>query len=91
MPTPLVEFNYACDAAGNLTSTSDSSTVASGTGGTVNDQYDALSRLTEVKQTLGGSVNEEAKLAYYDDGSLKTVTRYADDGITHGRQQHLWL
>ena len=82
VPTPLVELNYAYDPAGNLTSTTDSSTVATGTGGTVANAYDALSRLTQVKQTLGGTVNERANLGYYDDGSLHTINRYADDGST---------
>ena len=82
MPTPLAELTYTHDAAGNLTSTIDGSTVATGTGGTLADAYDPLGRLQQVKQTLGGSVNERVNFTYNDDSSLNQVKRYADDGST---------
>ena len=80
VPTPLVELTYTHAAAGNVTSTIDGSTVATGTGGTLADAYDPLGRLQQVKQTLGGSVNERANFIYNDDSSLNQVKRYADDG-----------
>jgi RHS repeat-associated protein len=79
---PLVTMTYGYDAAGNVTSTAETSTASNDPAATISQQYDALSRLTQIKQALNGTVNERVDLAYYTDGSLNTVNRYADDGTT---------
>ena len=67
--------NSTYDAAGNVTDVQDGA-------GTTSYAYDALDRLTSAAQTISGSVNEDAAIAYNLDSSLATITRYADNGVT---------
>ena len=80
--TALVQFDYTYDKAGNLLTSVESSSVATGLGATTTNTYDALNRLTQTKQSVGGTVNKRADFTYRDDGSTNTVTRYSDDGTT---------
>ena len=46
------------------------------------DQYDALGRLTQTRQSVGGTVNKRADFVYNADGRTQSATRYANDGTT---------
>ena len=56
--------------------------LATGLGGVTTDAYDALDRLTQTKQSVGGTVNKRADFVYNADGSTQSVTRYSNDGTT---------
>ena len=82
MPDPLVTLNYSYDADGNNTATGEASIASNDSGSTISQSYDALSDLTQVKQAMGGTVNEQVDLTHNSDGSLHTVSRYAGDGTS---------
>jgi len=76
---PLVQLDYTYDAAGNLLTTTESSSLVSGANAVTTNTYDALGRLQQTKQAVDGVVNKRVVYTYRDDGSVQTVTRYADD------------
>ena len=84
VPTALVEFDYAYDKAGNLLTATEnqSASTAAGLGAVTADQYDALGRLTQTRQSVGGTVNKRADFVYNADGSTQFITRYSNDGAT---------
>jgi uncharacterized delta-60 repeat protein/RHS repeat-associated protein len=77
----LVEEDSSYDAAGNLLSVSDSSSVMT-LGTSTSYEYDALNQVTKAKQSVSGTVNERADLGYYADGELHTIDRYAADSTS---------
>ncbi|MEN6407240.1 MAG: RHS repeat-associated core domain-containing protein [Thermoguttaceae bacterium] len=84
VPTALVEFDYTYDKAGNLLTATEnqSASTATGLSGVTTDAYDALNRLVQTKQSVGGVVNKRANFVYNADGSTQSITRYSDDGTT---------
>ncbi len=80
VPNALAEFTYTYDEAGNLIQAIEGSSVTAGLTGITEDAYDALGRLAETKQSVGGTVNKRANYNYRNDGQFDTITRYADDG-----------
>ena len=91
VPKALVDFIYTYDADGNLLTATEypstnnpanPSASAGGLGAITTNAYDALGRLKTTKQQISPSVNERADYTYNPDGSVNTLTRYSDDGLT---------
>ncbi|MFN7811705.1 MAG: hypothetical protein ACK5SI_03455, partial [Planctomycetia bacterium] len=89
VPTALVEYDFTYDKAGNLlTTTEDQAAVAqfgalgpaaAGLGVRTAYTLDALNRVTRYEQGVpGGAVSKRTDYAYRPDGSVGTVTRFAE-------------